>query len=129
MAGGKYYLHLSANGDVEPCVFAHLATHNVRESTLTDALKAPLFSRIRDAIPYEGNALRPCMIIDRPEVLRKVWRETGAHATHPGADVVLDEKVAGQLDVYAQGVKDIFDPIWARGDFRTVWPTPPADYR
>jgi len=129
MAGGRYYFHLSANGDIEPCVFAHLATHNVKTSTITEALKSPLFRAIRNEIPYEGNRLRPCMIIDRPDVLRRHWIENKAYPTHPGADVVLDSRVAAQLEEYAAKVKSIFDPVWAAGQYRTIWPTPPADYQ
>lgn len=128
LAGGRMFLHVSANGDIEPCVFAHCATHNIKESTLTDALLSPLFTKIRDGIPYEGNFLRPCMIIDRPDVLRRLWRECGAHPTHPGADVVLDEKVAAKLDKYAAGVKRIFDPVWESGDVRRIFPEPPPGY-
>jgi len=128
MAGGRYYLHITANGDVEPCVFAHCATHNIYDSTLTEALKSPLFTAIRDAIPYEGNLLRPCMLIDRPHVARRIWKENDAYPTHPGADSLLDA-IAADLDEYAKEVREIFDPAWEAGDWMRMWPDPPEGYR
>jgi MoaA/NifB/PqqE/SkfB family radical SAM enzyme len=127
MAGGRYYLHVTANGDVEPCVFAHFATHNIYESSLTEAVKSPLFTAIREAIPYEGNLLRPCMLIDQPYVARRVWQENGAHPTHPGADSLLTT-VAPGLDEYAREMKAIFDPAWEAGDWRRMWPDPPEGW-
>ncbi|GAG96337.1 unnamed protein product, partial [marine sediment metagenome] len=34
MAGGKNYLHINVNGDVEPCVFVHFAVDNIKEKSL-----------------------------------------------------------------------------------------------
>ncbi|MCE5330059.1 radical SAM protein, partial [bacterium] len=34
MAGGKNYLHINVNGDVEPCVFVHFAADNIKEKSL-----------------------------------------------------------------------------------------------
>ncbi len=32
IAGGRNYCHINANGDVEPCVFIHYSSANIRES-------------------------------------------------------------------------------------------------
>ena len=34
IAGGRRYLHINANGDVDPCVFIHYSDSNIREKTL-----------------------------------------------------------------------------------------------
>ena len=31
IAGGRRYLHINANGDVDPCVFIHYSNANIRE--------------------------------------------------------------------------------------------------
>ena len=31
IAGGRRYLHINANGDVEPCAFIHYSDSNIRE--------------------------------------------------------------------------------------------------
>ena len=125
----RQYLHVTSNGDVEPCVFTHFSTHNLHDSTLTEAVTAPLFQMIRENIPYDGNLLRPCMIIDRPHVAREVWRKSGAHPTHPGAESLLSDEVAKPLDSYAAEVKRILDPVWAAGEWRRMWPDTDGSYQ
>lgn len=34
IAGGRYYLHINANGDVDPCVFIHYSDSNIRENVI-----------------------------------------------------------------------------------------------
>jgi MoaA/NifB/PqqE/SkfB family radical SAM enzyme len=121
MAGGKRYLHINANGDVEPCVFAHFAVDNIRCKTLTQCLESPFFRAIREGIPYDGNALRACMITDRPEILRKYCREFGARPTHPGAEALMG-RLAPQMDAYARGVAEIYDKAWREGDWMRLYP-------
>ena len=36
VAGGRRYLHINANGDVDPCVFIHYSDSNIREKTLLE---------------------------------------------------------------------------------------------
>ena len=60
VAGGRHYLHINANGDVEPCVFIHYSNCNIRETSLLDALKSPLFLAYHDNQPFNDNMLRPC---------------------------------------------------------------------
>ncbi len=43
IAGGRRYLHINANGDVDPCVFIHYSDSNIREKTLLECLQSPLF--------------------------------------------------------------------------------------
>ena len=59
IAGGRRYLHINAAGDVEPCVFAHYANVNIRETSLLDALRSPLFIQYYEGQPFEDNLLKP----------------------------------------------------------------------
>jgi len=127
MAGGKRYLHINSSGDIEPCVFAHFAVDNIRDKTLTEALKSPFFTAIRNGIPYDGNTLRACMIVDRPEVLREYCAQHGAKPTHEGGETILTT-LAAQMDENAKGVAEIYDRAWAEGDWMRTYPDPPDDY-
>lgn len=122
MAGGQRYLHINPNGDVEPCVFAHFAVSNLREQTLREALRHPFMAAIRKGIPYDGNLLRPCMIIDRPEVLRRLCERYGARPTHPGAESLLGE-LAPALDATAEGLAEIMDRVWNAGEWQHLYVT------
>ena len=70
IAGGRNYCHINANGDVEPCVFIHYSSANIREVTLLEALKQPLFMAYRDRQPFNDNHLRPCPMLENPEILQ-----------------------------------------------------------
>lgn len=81
IAGGRRYLHINAAGDVEPCVFAHYANANIRESSLLDALKSPLFMAYHDGQPFNDNLLRPCPILENQDALAEMVERTGARST------------------------------------------------
>jgi MoaA/NifB/PqqE/SkfB family radical SAM enzyme len=111
MAGGKNYLHVNVNGDVEPCVFVHFAADNVKEKSLIDILTSDFFMAFRKRQPYTENHLRPCSIIDNPYILRDIVAETGAYPTHDGAETIIG-CLARPLDKYASEYKKIADKVW-----------------
>ena len=47
LAAGRGFVHISASGDVEPCPFAGQSDRNITSVPLTEALKSPLLSQIR----------------------------------------------------------------------------------
>ena len=47
IAGGRSYLHINANGDIEPCAFIHYSDSNIYEKTLIEAYQSPLFMEYR----------------------------------------------------------------------------------
>lgn len=81
IAGGRRYLHINARGDVEPCVFIHYSNVNIRTSTLLEALKSPLFMAYHDGQPFNENMLRPCPMLENPEKLREMVKNTNAVST------------------------------------------------
>jgi len=111
IAGGRRYFHINANGDVEPCVYTHIAQHNIRDVSLAEALDSKLFRCIRNRQPHNSNHLRPCMIIDNPRIYREVIEECGAYFTHPGAEEVVTD-MAKDMDEYAAKFGDYADKIW-----------------
>ncbi len=78
IAGGRNYLHINPNGDVEPCVFIHYSSANIKEVTLLEALKQPLFMAYRENQPFNNNHLRPCPMLENPEYLREMVKKCGA---------------------------------------------------
>jgi len=126
MAGGRRYFHVTNSGDIEPCVFCHFAVDNIRDKSLTEALRHPFFKAIREAIPYDGNLLKPCMLIDRPWVFRQHAEKHGAKPTHPGAETLIGELAPG-LDEKAHQWAQIADRCWQEGDFMGLYPYPPGE--
>lgn len=81
IAGGRCYLHINANGDIEPCAFIHYADSNIHEHTLTEAYQRPLFMAYRRNRPFNKVHLRPCPLLDNPEALAAMIDCSGAHST------------------------------------------------
>ncbi len=112
IAGGRRYLHINARGDVEPCVFIHYSNVNIHQSTLLDALKSPLFMAYHDGQPFNQNMLRPCPMLENPERLREMVRQTGARSTDyesPEDVEVLCDRTAP----YAAAWQPTADRLWA----------------
>ena len=81
IAGGKYYCHVNANGDVEPCVFIHYSSANIHKMSWKDCLSQPLFLAYQKAQPFNKNMLRPCPMLENPGRLTQMVKETGAVST------------------------------------------------
>jgi MoaA/NifB/PqqE/SkfB family radical SAM enzyme len=111
IAGGREYLHIINDGDVEPCVFTHFAVDNIKDKPLKEVISSPFFRSIQQRQPYNDNLLRPCWLIDAPQMLREVIAETGAHPTHPGAEALLTS-LAAQVDEYAKKYGELADRVW-----------------
>ncbi len=113
IAGGRRYFHINANGDVEPCVYTHIAVDNIKHVRLADALDSELFRSIRRRQPHNENHLRPCMIIDNPHIMREVIQETHPYFTHEGADEIYTER-KDEIDQYAESFGKFADEVWEK---------------
>lgn len=89
IGGGRHYLHINANGDVEPCAFIHYSNVNIKDVSLLDALKSPLFMEYKKSQPFNENHLRPCPLLDNPDRLVEMVKRSGAHST----DIAYPEDV------------------------------------
>lgn len=81
IAGGRGYIHINANGDIEPCAFIHYSDSNIKEKTLLQAYQSPLFMEYRVNQPFNENMLRPCPVLDNPGCLTEIVNASGAHST------------------------------------------------
>jgi hypothetical protein len=115
IAGGRKYFHVNNRGDVEPCVFCHFASDNIRERPLREILNSGFFRAIRARQPYHEDLRRPCILIDSPHVLREVVAATNARGTHPEAESLLDE-FAPALDRYAREFGEVL-----KGEAKSSW--------
>lgn len=81
IAGGRHYLHVNANGDMEPCAFIHYSDSSIHEKTLLEACQSPLFMAYYKNQPFNGNHLRPCPLLDNPGRLTAIVEKSGAKST------------------------------------------------
>lgn len=111
IAGGRAYLHINANGDIEPCAFIHYADSNIRTHTIMEALQRPLFMAYHNNQPFNENMLRPCPLLDNTGKLAQMVDETGAHSTdlqHP-EDVHF---LCGKCSNAAACWQPVADALW-----------------
>lgn len=111
IAGGRSYLHINAAGDVEPCAFVHYSNVNIHDVTLLDALKSPLFQAYRRRQPFNDNMLRPCPILDNPQAIRDMVRESGARSTEMEAPEDVVSLTAKTDDIAKRWAKKA-DRLW-----------------
>ena len=111
IAGGRHYLHINANGDVEPCAFIHYSDTNIHDQTLLQALRNPLFMAYHDGQPFNRNMLRPCPMLENPEKLRSMVEESGAKSTDMQSPESADH-LCSKCDAYAEHWKVRADQLW-----------------
>lgn len=111
IAGGRNYFHINANGDAEPCVFIHYSNANIHDSSLLEILKSPLFMAYHDNQPFNDNHLRPCPMLENPEILQRLVKETGAVSTDLQSPESA-EHLCGKCEGYASSWKPVADRLW-----------------
>ena len=111
IAGGKNYLHINANGDVEPCVFIHYSSANIRDTSIKDALAQPLFRQYQQNQPFNENHFRPCPMLENPEFLRHMVETSQAHSTDLIASESAEELCA-KCDAYSEEWRPMAEEIW-----------------
>ncbi|MDD2959470.1 MAG: radical SAM protein [Lachnospiraceae bacterium] len=113
IAGGRNYCHINANGDVEPCVFIHYSGANIKEKSLLECLQQPLFMAYRDRQPFNENHLRPCPMLENPEILQEMIHETGAKSTDMQSPESV-EHLCGKCAEYAAEWKPCAEELWEK---------------
>jgi hypothetical protein len=112
-------VHILSSGDVVPCVYNNFSTHNIKTATLTEALKSPYLSTLRNAIPFEGNSLRCCMLLDRP-----IFFFRTLDRYHPKSNISGEEEklkaMKSDLIQYAEEMRNIYDEAWKHDDWQSL---------
>ena len=111
IAGGRNYLHINANGDIEPCAFIHYSDSNIHEKTLIEAYQSPLFMAYKEGQPFSDNMLRPCPLLDNAGALANMVDKSGAKST----DLQNPEDVhalSDKCEFAAKRWKPVADRLW-----------------
>ncbi len=112
IAGGRQYAHINPNGDVEPCVFIHYSNANIHDKSLLECLQQPLFQEYHKGQPFNGNHLRPCPMLENPELLGEMVARSGAHSTDLQAPETPSD-VFNRCKPYAVAWQPKADELWA----------------
>ena len=111
IAGGRNYFHINAAGDAEPCVFIHYSDKNIHTCTLLEILQAPLFMAYYQNQLFSDNHLRPCPMLENPEILRKLIKSTHAENTDLSEKEDVD-KLCEKCGNYAKEWTPEADVLW-----------------
>lgn len=111
MAGGRYYFHIYANGDISPCVFSPVACGNILDiiagrseyGSLEEFVeKNPVFISFRREQKSILDRSRPCLLIDHPEAFRRIWAEGQCRSAKNMTGGYIDGEIAGHIDRVAE---------------------------
>ena len=107
----RKYMHITTDGDVEPCIFAHHAVDNLNlnDTTLREAWNSPYFWQIRYSQPHTDNLYRPCMIIDKPINYNDAVLSHDAFSTDESSDFLIENQ---KLEKYSESTKDVLDDFF-----------------
>lgn len=111
IAGGRKYLHINANGDIEPCAFIHYSDSNIHEKTLIEAYRSPLFMAYKEGQPFNKNMLRPCPMLENPECLQAMVKHAGASSTDLQSPESV-EHLCGKCVSYAKNWMHTAAKLW-----------------
>lgn len=109
LSAGRVYFHVNAAGGVEPCVFHQFSTESILDRPLVDALDSAYFRHLRAALATFDNPLRPCPVIDRPQVMREAVARFAPRPSQPGGEQLLSGPLAEGLDRYAAELQPLMD--------------------
>ncbi len=110
IAGGTYYFHIYATGDISPCVFSPVACGNIFDiingqseyASLHDFVQeAPVFRAFREEQKNITDRARPCVLIDHPDAFRRVAKAPGCRPGKNMAPGYLDGDIARTIDEVA----------------------------
>ena len=111
IAGGRNYFHINSNGDAEPCVFIHFSNCNIKDSSILDILQSPLFKAFHEGQPFNRNHLRPCPMLENPQLIKEMVHAAKAHQTNTESPEEVEELIA-KTEAYAEKWAPVAEEIW-----------------
>ncbi|MDR3211282.1 MAG: radical SAM protein [Planctomycetota bacterium] len=109
LAWGRRYLHITARGYVEPCVFVHFAKDSIHDKSLGECVRSECFREMRSRAPFHTDLRRPCPQIDHPEILKEIVAKYGLFGTHEGAEDIIGphyDALCAIADAYSKELSD-----------------------
>jgi MoaA/NifB/PqqE/SkfB family radical SAM enzyme len=86
MSAGKGFVHISADGNVEPCPFAPYSDTNLREMSLKDALQSRFLKSIRDSHEHLSETEGGCALWVKRQWVRSMLKQETAESKGENCD-------------------------------------------
>ncbi len=113
LSAAREYFHVNSRGGIEPCVFNQFSVDNIRTKPLAEAIDSPYFRYLRGRLSEIENRLRPCPIIDRPQILRDSVDRYHPVCSQAGGDATVTRLAPG-LNDYARRLRVLVDAVWEK---------------
>lgn len=117
IAGGRNYFHINSNGDAEPCVFIHYSNTNIKTHSILEMLQSPLFMAYHEGQPFNRNHLRPCPMLENPDLLVRMVHASGAHQTNVESPESV-EHLCEKCKAYAAEWAPVADEVWEQSGYQ-----------
>lgn len=72
LAAGRGFFHISVDGSAEPCPFSPYSDTNLKDCTLREALKSPLFRKLEETGMLLGEHKGGCLLFEKEEEIKKL---------------------------------------------------------
>ena len=75
IAAGRGFFHINSHGGAEPCPFSPYSDINVRDTSLRDALKSPLFTALREGGLLSDDHVGGCVLYEKRDAVETLLAE------------------------------------------------------
>ena len=75
VAAGRGFFHINSHGGAEPCPFSPYSDISVRDTSLREALRSPLFEALRSGGVLEEDHAGGCVLFEKREQVERFLRE------------------------------------------------------
>ena len=72
LAAGRGFFHINSHGGAEPCPFSPYSDLNIRDSSLKDALRSPLFTALKSGNILSDNHIGGCVLYEKREQMEEI---------------------------------------------------------
>ena len=72
LAAGRGFFHINPSGGTEPCPFSPFSDTNLRDTSIRNALKSPLFRRLSDNHILMKEHVGGCVLFEQEDEVRKL---------------------------------------------------------
>ena len=76
VAAGRGFFHINSHGGAEPCPFSPYSDINVRDTSLRDALKSPLFLALQDGGVLLDDHEGGCVLYEKREQVEAILSQS-----------------------------------------------------
>lgn len=72
LAAGRGFFHINVDGSAEPCPFSPYSDMNLKDCTLREALKSPLFRKLKETEMLIGDHAGGCVLFEKENEVKEL---------------------------------------------------------